>query len=266
MGTSGTNRPERQRKTALRLNLLLLRGSRHWLRVALILLGIYVSLPFVAPTLMRLGLEGPGRLLYTLYSPFCHQFAFRTFFLYGEQPFYPRFNVPSDLTPFETYAVDSPEFKEAVMPYLPSGTSADELDLNAFSPALQFGSRAFLGDERMGYKMTLCARDIAIYIAMFIGGLIYSIPTVRRRLRPAPLYLYLLLGIAPIAIDGFSQLLGYPPFSLWEPRETTPYFRVLTGALFGFMNVWLGFPYLEASMRETRRQIEAKLARAGIET
>lgn len=116
----------------------------------------------------------------------------------------------------------------------------------------------------MGYKMTLCGRDITIYLAMFIGGLIYSIPVVRRRLRPVPIWLYLILGIGPIAIDGFSQLLGYPPFSLWPPRETTPYFRGLTGALFGLINVWLGFPYLELSMRDTREQLEAKLARAGV--
>jgi hypothetical protein len=43
-----------------------------------------------------------------------------------------------------------------------------------------------------------------------------------------------------------------------------PAFRVLTGALFGLMNIWLGFPYLEMSMRETRRELEAKLARVGI--
>jgi hypothetical protein len=38
---------------------------------------------------------------------------------------------------------------------------------------------------------------------------------------------------------------------------------VVTGALFGLMNVWLGLPHIERSMRETRREIEAKLAKAG---
>ena len=36
------------------------------------------------------------------------------------------------------------------------------------------------------------------------------------------------------------------------------------GALFGFATAWLGFPYLELSMQDTREQIEAKLVRAGI--
>lgn len=252
------------RKFAVRSNLWLLRLTRNWLRVALVFLGLYASLPFVAPTLMQLGLTGPAKVIYTIYSPFCHQFAFRTFFLYGEQAFYPRANVnsavPEGTTPFEEYIVDSPAFAQALAPYV----GAEPFDPYVFTPALQFASRAFVGDETMGYKMTLCARDISIYVTMFIGVLIYSIPAVRRRLRPAPILLYLILGIGPIGIDGFSQLLGYPPFNLWPPRETGPYFRVITGVTFGLMNVWLGFPYLELSMRETREQIEAKLARAGI--
>ena len=67
----------------------------------------------------------------------------------------------------------------------------------------------------------------------------------------------------PIGIDGLSQLLGYPPFNFWPARETLPAFRIVTGVLFGLMNAWLGLPYLELSMRETREQIESKLKRAG---
>ncbi|MFO7323194.1 MAG: DUF2085 domain-containing protein [Chloroflexota bacterium] len=259
-GKSETKTAGRTRSFAVRANIWLLRLSRRWLRVALILLGIYITLPFVAPTLMRIGAEGPARIIYTLYSPFCHQFAFRTLFLYGEQPFYPRSIVGSELKPFEEYITGSPAFEAALEPF----ANPETIDVYGFSPALQFASRAFVGDERMGYKMTLCARDIAIYTAMFTGGLIYSIPRVRRRLRPAPIWLYLILGIAPIGIDGFSQLLSYPPFNLWPPRETSLYFRVGTGICFGLMNVWLGFPYLELSMQDTRRQLEAKLSRAGI--
>lgn len=259
--------PDRgNRKFALRANLWLLKLSRHWLRVALTLLGIYVTLPFAAPTLANAGLAGPASLLYTLYSPFCHQFAFRSLFLYGEQPFYPRSivqsGVPEGIIPYESYITQSPTFAQALAPYV--GT--EPFDPYVFSPALQFASRAFAGDETMGYKMTLCARDIAIYLAMFVGGLVYSIPRVRRRLRPAPILIYLILGLGPIGLDGFSQLLGYPPFNLWPPRETGPYFRIVTGLTFGLMNVWLGFPYLDMSMRETRQQIEAKLARAGVRT
>ena len=260
--------PTANRRTfKLRANIFVLRGSRHWLRIALIVIGLYASLPFVAPTLMHFGATGPAQVLYTLYSPFCHQFAFRSFFLFGEQPAYPRAAAGTSLKPFESYIQNSPEFEAALAPFLGIGRAPlteQTFDPFQFTPQLQFAARAFLGDPQMGYKLTLCERDISIYLAMFTGGLLYSLPYVRRRLRPVPIWLYVLLGLGPIGLDGFSQLLGYPPFNLWAPRETTPIFRVVTGVLFGFMNAWLAFPYLELSMRETRQQLEAKLARIGI--
>lgn len=251
------------KSTGLRLNLTVLWISRHWLRVALIILGVYCSLPVVAPTLMKVGATGAGQFIYTLYSPFCHQFAFRSIFLYGEQPFYPRYNTGSPLTPFESYVQQMPEFAPDRTVYL-LGQPVKVGDVYAFTGGFQAASREFLGNAQMGYKMTLCARDIGIYWALFTGGLLYSRPTIRRKLRPLPLWLYVILGVLPIGIDGFSQLLGYPPFNLWPARETLPAFRVVTGVLFGLANAWLGFPYLELSMRDTRHQIEAKLRRAGI--
>jgi uncharacterized membrane protein len=250
-----------RKSTGLRLSLGLLWFTQHWLTVALVILGFYAGLPWAAPTLMKLGLEGPARALYTLYSPFCHQFAFRSFFLYGDQPVYPRYNTGSPLKPFESYVKDLPEFAPDRYYYL-AGSPYQVGDIYAFTPGFQGGAREFVGNPQMGYKTTLCERDIAIYSALFIGGLIFM--RVRRRLRPIPIWLYVLVGLGPIAIDGVSQLLSYPPFNFWPPRETLPAFRVATGALFGLMNAWLGFPYLELSMRDTRRQVQAKLARAGI--
>ncbi|MBZ0299417.1 MAG: DUF2085 domain-containing protein [Anaerolineae bacterium] len=251
------------KKRALRANLLLLAISRRWLGIAITVISIYVTLPFVAPVLMHAGLRGPGGLIYTLYSPFCHQFAFRSFFLFGEQPTYPREITEIGAIPFEDAAIQSPEFVEVYARYAGIAPSAvTRADFDYFSPALQFASREFPGDNRMGYKVTLCERDISIYLAMLLGAILFRL--VRRRLRPVPLLIYAILGLGPIGIDGFSQLLGYPPFNLWPARETLPAFRVVTGFLFGLMNVWLGFPYLEISFRETQEQIEDKLRRAGI--
>jgi len=112
----------------------------------------------------------------------------------------------------------------------------------------------------MGYKTALCERDLLIYGAMLLAGLLYGL--VRDRLRPAPIWLYLILGLGPIGLDGFSQLLSYPPFEFWPVRETLPTYRAVTGALFGVMNVWLAFPYLQISMRETMETVETKLAQA----
>jgi uncharacterized membrane protein len=263
--------PQRS-KTAVRLNLGLLHLTRHWLRYVQIFFGLYVAFAILTPAMMHFGWTGPARVLYTLYSPFCHQFGFRSLFLFGEQAAYPRAITGTSQTPFEAHVVNDRDFLELYTAYYyqyrraenPPDPNVQNLT-SEWTLWFQFASRDFVGNEQMGYKMTLCARDIAIYSAIFVGGLIYAYPPVRRRLRPAPLWLYALLGLGPIALDGFSQLFGYPPFNWWTPRETLPIFRVVTGALFGLMNVWLAFPYLELSMRETREQLEAKLTRAGIE-
>lgn len=240
------------KSTGLRLNIWLLRLSRNWLRVVTVVLAIYVALPWIAPALMRAGLDGPGRALYTLYSPFCHQFGFRSFYLFGEQPVYPREIAGSDWEPYETYIEGVPEFSEF--------TEIDEFTLD-----WTLAHKNYLGNDMMGYKTTLCERDIAIYTAIFGFALIYNRPNIRRRLRPLPLWLYAFLGLGPIGIDGFSQLLGYPPFSLWDPRETLPIFRVVTGTIFGLMTAWLGFPYLQMAMKDTQYEIEAKLQSRGID-
>lgn len=264
--------PRPPKPGALRANRFVLWLSRRWLTIATVLLGLYASLSIVTPVMMQLGLEGPARVLYTLYSPFCHQFAFRSLFLFGQQSAYPRAISGTSAIPYEVFVIDEPAFRAAYEYHYRryhNNRPPDSLTLTdlteTFTPWFQFASRDFLGSPVMGYKMTLCARDIAIYLGIFGGALIYSIPVVRRRLRPVPILLYAFLGLGPIAIDGMSQLLGYPPFNLWEPRETLPIFRVVTGGLFGFMNAWLAFPYLEISMRETRATVLAKLARAGID-
>ncbi|MCU0511419.1 MAG: DUF2085 domain-containing protein [Anaerolineae bacterium] len=262
-----TPRPSR----GLRLNLWLLKVTQRWLRYALVIIGLYAGLPWIAPTLMHLGLTGPAGVLYTLYSPMCHQFAFRSIFLYGEQPFYPRAAAFTPYQPFEQFVYDDPDYLSSYAFYYqlyarqPLVGPVSEADLaESFTIWMQFAARDFRGSADMGYKTTLCARDVAIYGMLFVGGCLYALPGVRRRLRPVPLWLYVIVGLGPIGLDGFSQLLSYPPFDLWPVRETAPFFRVATGALFGLMNVWLAFPYIDMSMQDTRRQILLKLARAGV--
>lgn len=256
-----------KRSIGFRLNLWMLKFSRSWIKIVMTILGIYVLLPWVAPTFAKLGLTGPANALYTLYSPFCHQFAFRSFFLYGEQPVYPRGVADTGWTPFEVYATGSEDFISeyqywyAYYGYGTLNTAPSVDDLQEFSVPQQIASRHFIGDETFGYKTTLCERDIAIYTMIFLGGLIYW--RFRWRIRPIPFLLYMFVGLGPIGLDGFSQLLGYPPFNLWAVRETEPIFRVLTGANFGLMSAWLGFPYIERSMQDTRDQLERKFHNLG---
>jgi uncharacterized membrane protein len=236
------------------VNRAILGFARRWLRAVLIALAIYISLPWLAPTLAKLGLGAPADFIYTLYSPFCHQFAFRSPFLFGEQAFYPRGAAATGDQTFEAYASRSEAFLEQYR--LWSGfygrraqtPPATVEGLADFSIVQQFAARHFVGDESFGYKTSLCARDLAIYTMIFFGGLIYR--RFRWRIRPLPLWLYVVAGLGPVGLDGFSQLLSYPPFELWPVRETAPIFRILTGGLFGLMSAWLGFPHIERSMQD----------------
>lgn len=220
------------------LGLALNRGLRffgvHWLAVFNLLVLLYVGLPFAAPTLMKAGYRQPARWIYTIYSPLCHQLAFRSWFLFGEQIAYPRALAG---TGFVNYG---------------SATGMDEADL--------LEARAFLGNEQVGYKVALCERDVAIYGGIFLAGLAFAL--VRNRLKPLPITIWLLIGIVPIAFDGGSQLvagLPIPGLSWFPARESTPFLRTLTGGLFGVMNVWLAYPYVEETMAETRAIVAGKL-------
>ena len=235
--------------------------ARRWLWIVMTILGLYISLPWVAPVLAKAGLSGPANLIYTIYSPFCHQFAFRSPFLFGEQAFYPRRVAGTGYKSFEEYATGAPAFLEqyvywSAFYYGEAASQTPSVEtLEDFSVAQQFAARHFIGDETFGYKTSLCARDLAIYSAMFVGGLIYS--RFRWRIKPLPFLLYVFVGLGPIALDGFSQLLSYPPFQLWTVRETEPIFRLVTGGLFGLMSAWLGFPHIERSMQDIIDGIEA---------
>lgn len=237
-----------------RLKQLLLRAARNWLRLALTLLALYISLPWAAPLMAKAGWQEPADAIYTLYSPFCHQFAFRSVFIFGEQPFYPRGAADSAYTPFEHYAAQSEAFQaqyrhwSAVYASSVSSPPGSVDGLNQFSVAQQIAARHFIGDETFGYKTGLCARDLAIYTMIFVGGLIYR--RYRWRIRPLPFWIFVIAGLGPVGIDGLSQLLSYPPFEFWPVRETTPFFRIVTGGVFGLMSAWLGFPYIERSMQD----------------
>ena len=217
--------------------------SRHYLALLNILMIFYFGLAMLAPVLMNAGATGPATVLYTIYKPLCHQFGFRSFFLFGEQTYYPlaEAGIPDVLT-----------FEEV--------TGFEDLDNPIARSRLQ--AREFTGNEEVGYKMALCERDMAIYSGIFLFGIIYALT--RRRLKPLHWMFWVLVGMAPIALDGFSQLFSQleMPFlqSLLPYRESTPFLRVLTGALFGIATAWFAYPYMEESFSTTRQFFIKKFA------
>lgn len=210
--------------------------SHHYMALFNVLVFIYVGLPFLAPVLMKTGLPAPARVIYTVYSPLCHQLAFRSWFLFGEQPYYPRelANMPVKLT------------YEAL-------TQEQSIDLLA--------ARRFVGNETAGYKVALCERDVAIYGGILLFGVLFALTG--RRLRSIPWYIWIAVGLIPIGLDGVSQLFSMAGIA-WPVqvpiRESTPLLRTLTGGLFGLTTAWYIYPLIEETMRETQAMITQKMA------
>lgn len=220
----------------------------HWLLVTNAIVGCLLGLTVLAPMMRLVGLDGPAGLLYRAYSPICHQMAQRSFFVAGEQWVYPRATAGLSATPIEAYIAGIPAF---------AGVSVS--DWGAFSRA----AGGFVGNQRLGYKLALCQRMSAIFLAVFAGGLIFA--GLRRSRAVEPLGVLPLVAVAmlPIALDGSTQLLGHwsplfaaylgPETAAWvagvfPERESTPALRVLTGGLFGFGVVWRLYPVLQARL------------------
>lgn len=119
----------------------------------------------------------------------------------------------------------------------------------------RYDARAYIGNESVGYKVALCERDVAIYGAILLFGVIYA--ATGRRIKPIHWIVWILVGMGPIGLDGFSQLFSQIEWqwlaNLLPYRESTPILRILTGALFGLMTAWFAYPYMEESMAETRQ-------------
>ena len=196
--------------------------ARTWLWLATGILFLYIAIPLLAPVLMHYGFQTQAEWIYNLFSLNCHQLAHRSYFFFGDQ---------------HAYSYD--ELRALV----PSGAN---------EPAVSFFWRDFRGNAELGYKIALCERDAAIYGAMVLGGLMFGLR--RDKLKPLDWRAWLIGFVAPMALDGGSQLIGL--------RQSDYILRTITGALFGLGSVWLAYPYVETAMRDLRAQAAAQYQRA----
>lgn len=210
--------------------------SRHYLALINFVLALYVLLPILAPVMMKLGRVETASRIYRLYRPLCHQLAYRSFFLFGEQAYYPQDVMPGS---------DRLSYLEV------SGNPDDDMQL----------ASAFIGNESAGYKIALCQRDLAIYASMLLFGIVFVFA--RAKFKPLSWWLWILLAIGPMGLDGVWQLVSQMQLSFlsWLPvHESTPFLRVLTGATFGWFTAWFGYPAIEESVCDQRLRLEAKAA------
>jgi uncharacterized membrane protein len=110
------------------------RALRHWLLTLNLALSAFLAGALAAPALAAVGWQAAADALYAAYHFTCHQWAFRSFFLFGQQPVY----------------------------------SQPTLTAQGIDP---FG---FVGNPSLGWKMAFCERDLAIYIGLLVVGLVYA--------------------------------------------------------------------------------------------
>lgn len=199
---------------------------------------LYVGLAFLAPVLLNGGRVGSANLIYVVYGRLCHQLSYRSWFLFGEQAAYPR--ELADL-PYELSYEDA--------------TGNDPFDIEA--------AFKFKGNEELGFKVAFCQRDIAIYGAILLFGIIFSISG--KKIPSLPIAAWFILGIVPIGLDGLSQIISQLPWDIIPVRESTPLLRSITGGLFGFTTAWFGYPIVEESMADTRKLMAVKFKAAQLE-
>ena len=208
------------------------RLARHWPEIFLAIYGLWVIIPLLAPILMHIGWTGVGKLIYFIYSFFCHQLPERSFFLFGEKSMY-----------------SLPEIQAAWQ--------------NTIDPMVL---RKFIGNETMGWKVAWSDRMISFYTSVWLFAAMWF--PFRRKIRPLPWWGFALL-LLPILVDGTTHMIsdlagigqGFRDTNMWLVTLTNgalpatfyagdalgsfnSLLRLITGLLAGLGIVWLAFPYV----------------------
>jgi uncharacterized membrane protein len=103
----------------------------------------------------------------------------------------------------------------------------------------QLSERSF---SLFGFKLAVCARCFGIYIGLLSGALMY--PLLNRGEKVPPPWL-ILVSIAPLALDGITQILGF--------RESNNLLRLVTGFLFGVLAPFYLIPAFKALASDIHR-------------
>ncbi|MCF6278247.1 MAG: DUF2085 domain-containing protein [Anaerolineales bacterium] len=216
--------------------------GRNWFFYFVLIYGIWVWTPFLAPLLMRLGWESPAKGIYTVYSFFCHQLPERSYFFFGPRISYSLAEI------------------QAVW-------------VNTSNPLVL---RKFIGTPEMGWKVAWSDRMISFYGGLWLFGILWY--ALRHRIRSLhPFKMGLLL--IPITVDGLSHMvsdlagigLGFRDSNLWLANLTNfafapdfyagdalgsfnSWMRIITGLLAGLALVWFAFPYIDLAYSPPARR------------
>jgi uncharacterized membrane protein len=209
--------------------------STHWLGIFLIVYGLWILIPFLAPVFMLMGWTGVGKGIYFIYSFFCHQLPERSFFFFGQKTMY----------------------------------SLSQIQAAWQNTTNLMILRQFIGNESMGWKVAWSDRMVSFYSSVWLFAIMWM--PFRKKVKSLSL-LGFVLFLLPMALDGGTHLLsdfagigqGFRDTNQWLATFTNnalpaPFLigdalgsfnswaRIITGFLAGLGIVWLAFPYLEES-------------------
>jgi len=198
--------------------------SRHWFETILVVYGIWIFLPFLAPVFMRIGWDVAGKALYFIYSFFCHQLPERSFFLFGEKTMY-------SLTEIQA------AWQDTINPLI---------------------LRKFIGNANMGWKIAWSDRMISFYTSIWVFAVLWS--PFRRRVKPLKWWGFVLF-LLPIALDGGTHMLSDLAGIGQGFRDTNQWLAMLTGNSFP---AWFYVGDALGSFNSWMRLITGSLAGLGI--
>lgn len=220
--------------------------THHWFETFLVVYGLWVFLPWLAPVMMNLGWTKTGNAIYFIYSFFCHQLPERSYFLFGDKLMYSLSEIQA-------------AWQDTINP----------LTL-----------RKFVGNELMGWKIAWSDRMISFYTSVWLFAVIWL--PFRRKIKPLPWWGFVLLLI-PLALDGGTHMLsdfagigqGFRDTNQWLALLTNnslpasfyagdglgsfnSWMRLVTGTLAGLGIVWFAIPLIFHA--EVLNQQPAKLS------
>ncbi len=209
--------------------------ARHWFCAFGLVFGLWVWLPFSAPVFMNAGWDTAGRVVYFIYSFFCHQLPERSFFLFGPSLMYP----------------------------------VSALQAAGANAANMLTLRQFVGNSGMGWKIAWSDRMISFYTSIWVFAMLWH--ALWRKGKALPWWALVLLML-PMVLDGGSHMVsdlygigqGFRDTNAWLAVLTARTFalnfyagdavgsfnssmRLLTGVLAGFGLARFAFPHVEAS-------------------
>ncbi len=218
--------------------------SDHWFATFLIVYGLWVFMPYLAPVFMYIGWTGAGKALYFIYSFFCHQLPERSFFWFGEKTMYSLSEIQSAWQ-------------------------------NTANPMIL---RQFIGNESMGWKVAWSDRMISFYTSVWFFALLWY--PLRRKVKPITWWGFILI-LLPLALDGGTHAVsdfagigqGFRDTNAWLAVLTNnvlpatfyagdalgsfnSLMRFSTGFLAGLGIVWLAFPYVFQTQAYNQKLVE----------